>query len=171
MAHHATLPFDPIRRAADLWRARWGARSEPAAMASATSIMRVQQLLLGDFDATVGRHDLTFARYEALVLLAFSREGQLPMTKVGERLMVHPTSATNIVQRLAAQGFVERRPNPADGRGTLAAITAAGRDVMEAATRDLVAGGFGLSMLSPAEHEQLFRLLRKVRAAAADFEE
>ncbi|GAA1230595.1 MarR family transcriptional regulator [Oryzihumus leptocrescens] len=166
-----SLPFDPIRRAAELWRARWGGRSQVAAMASATSVMRVQQLLIGDFDAIVGRHGLTFARYEALVLLVFSRHGQLPMSKVGERLMVHPTSATNIIQRLAAQGFVERRPNPEDGRGTLAVISDAGREVMEAATTDLVAAGFGLGALTPAEHEELFRLLRKVRVAAGDFHE
>ena len=138
-------------------------------MASATSIMRVQQLLLGDFDATVGRHGLTFARYEALVLLAFSRDGRLPMSKIGQRLMVHPTSATNIVQRLVGQGLAQRAPNPADGRGMLATITPAGRSVMEAATKDLVAGGFGLGSLTPDEHEQLFALLRKIRLAAGDF--
>jgi DNA-binding MarR family transcriptional regulator len=165
------LRFDPIRRAAELWRRRWGARSEVEAMASATSIMRVQQLLLADFDAVVGRHGLTFARYEALVLLAFSSSGRLPMSKVGERLMVHPTSATNIIQRLEAQGFVGRSPNPRDGRGTLAAITETGRDVMEAATADLVAGGFGMRMLTREEHDQLFALLRKVRIARGDFAE
>ena len=138
-------------------------------MAAATSIMRVQQLLLGDFDEAVGRHGLTFARYEALVLLAFSREGNLPMSKMGQRLMVHPTSVTNIVQRLAAQGLVERVPNPADGRGMLASITPRGLEVMEAATRDLVASGFSLGALTSAEHEQLFALLRKVRVAAGDF--
>ena len=169
VAKPVALPFDPIRRAADLWRTRWGAGSEPVAMASATSIMRVQQLILGDFDATVGRHGLTFARYEALVLLAFSREGRLAMSKIGQRLMVHPTSATNIVQRLAAQGLVERVPNPADGRGMLASITPAGLEVMEEATRDLVASGFSLGALTSAEHEQLFILLRKVRVAAGDF--
>ena len=169
MAKPVALPFDPIRRAADLWRSRWGARSEPVAMASATSIMRVQQLLLGEFDATVGRHGLTFARYEALVLLAFSREGRLPMSKIGQRLMVHPTSVTNIVQRLAANGLVERAPNPADGRGMLATITPEGREVMEAATKDLVGAGFNLGALTAAEHEQLFALLRKVRVAAGDF--
>ena len=131
--------------------------------------MRVQQLLLGDFDATVGRHGLTFARYEALVLLAFSRQGTLPMSKIGQRLMVHPTSVTNIVQRLVRQGLVERAPNPSDGRGMLATITPQGRQVMEAATSDLVAGGFSLGALSPQEHEQLFALLRKVRVAAGDF--
>lgn len=138
-------------------------------MASATAIMRAQQLLLGEFDATVGRHGLTFARYEALVLLAFSRSGALPMSKIGRRLMVHPTSVTNIIQRLSAQHLVERDPNPADGRGTLASITPRGLEVMEAATKDLVAAGFGLGALTASEHEQLFTLLRKVRVAAGDF--
>jgi DNA-binding MarR family transcriptional regulator len=169
VAKPVALPFDPIRRAADIWRSRWGAGSQPAAMASATSVMRVQQLLLSDFDATVGRHGLTFARYEALVLLAFSRQGRLSMSKIGARLMVHPTSVTNIVQRLVGQGLVERTPNPADGRGMLATITPQGREVMEAATRDLVAAGFSLGALTAREHEQLFALLRKVRVAAGDF--
>ena len=140
-------------------------------MATATSVMRVQQLLIGDFDATVGRHGLTFARYEALVLLTFSREGRLPMSKIGERLMVHPTSVTNIMQRLERQGLVERTPNPDDGRGTLAAITPSGREVMEQATHDLVDLGFGLTALGASEREQLFLLLRKVRLAAGDFTE
>jgi DNA-binding MarR family transcriptional regulator len=164
------LPFDPIVRAAELWRRRWGSGSESVAMATATSIMRVQQVLITDFDAIVGKHGLTFARYEALVLLAFSREEQLSMSKIGQRLMVHPTSATNIIQRLAGQGFVDRAPNPEDGRGTLAVITDAGRQAMEAATADLEAARFGLGMLSAAEHAQLFELLRKVRVAAHDFE-
>jgi len=171
VADRLRLAFDPIRRAAELWRSRWGPRSEPLAMASATSIMRVQQLLLAEFDSVVGVHGLSFARYEALVLLTFSSSGKLPMSKVGERLMVHPTSATNIIQRLENQGLVERSPNPRDGRGTLAAITPRGREVMEAATADLVSGGFGLSMLSSDEQEQLFSLLRKIRVARDDFTE
>lgn len=83
--------------------------------------------------------------------------------------MVHPTSATNIVQRLEAAGLVERRPNPSDGRGTLAAITEPGRAVMEAATTDLVEAGFGLSMLDDADRDQLFGVLRRVRLAKGDF--
>lgn len=169
VAKPLSLRFDPIRRAAELWQARWGEHSQYVPMASATSILRVQQLLLADFDAMVARHGLTFARYEALVLLTFSQSGRLPMSKIGERLMVHPTSATNIVQRLEAQGLVVRTPNPADGRGTLAAITDSGREVMEAATADVVASGFGLGMLTQDEHEQLFRLLRRVRVAYGDF--
>lgn len=140
-------------------------------MAAATSIMRVQQALLADFDAIVGVHGLTFARYEALVLLTFTREGRLPMSRMGERLMVHPTSVTNIVQRLETAGFVERQPNPKDRRGTLAVITEAGRAVTESATADLVAAGFGLGALTPTEQEQLFVMLRKIRVARGDFVE
>jgi DNA-binding MarR family transcriptional regulator len=163
------LPFDPIERARELWVARWGDDTRADEMATATSVMRVQQLLLGRFDAVAGRHGLTFARYEALVLLAFSRGHRLSMSKIGERLMVHPTSATNIVQRLVAQGFVERVPNPQDRRGAFAVVTESGLAAMEAVTADLEADEFGLGMLDPEQHRQLFALLRTVRADARDF--
>ncbi len=160
------LSFDPVARAEQLWRERWDAGDS---MAAATSIMRVQQLLIARYDEALRRHGLTFARYEALVLLTFSRTGRLPLSKIGERLMVHPTSVTNIVQRLEQAGLVERTPNPDDGRGTLAGITAEGRRVVQAATDDLVALDFGLESLDGSERRQLFDLLRKVRVGAGDF--
>lgn len=163
------LPFDPIERARELWRHRWGDTAPYDAMATATSIMRVQQRLLADLDAAVAPHGLTFARYEALVLLAFSRQGRLPMSKVGERLMIHPTSATNIVQRLASDGLVERAPNPRDGRGTLACITPVGEQRMEQATAALHAIDFGLAATSDRDRRQLWRLLRTMRQQAGDF--
>ena len=163
------LPFDPIARARDLWQARWGSDAPYDAMATATSIMRVQQRMLADLDAAVAPYGLTFARYEALVLLAFSRTGELPMSKVGERLMIHPTSATNIVQRLAADGLVERVPNPQDGRGTLARITPLGTQRMEEATTALHSIDFGLAGVSGREHAQLWRLLRGIRKRSGDF--
>ncbi len=140
-------------------------------MATATSVMRVEQLLLARYDGMLADLGLTFSRYEALVLLSFSREGRLPMSKIGQRLMVHPTSATHTVQRLEAQGFVHRLPNPRDRRGTLAAITPTGRDVLQQATELLVGDGFGLSCLGSAEQADLYRLLEKVRRAAGDFED
>ena len=166
MAQELGLPFDPIARAQELWDQRWD-NAEP--MAAATSIMRVQQLLLARFDDVLKPHGLTFARYEALVLLAFSRSGELPMGKIGERLMVHPTSVTNIMQRLEQQGLVSRRPNPSDGRGMLASLTDSGREVMERATKDLVNTGFGLEAIDEAGQRELFTLLRGVRVAAGDF--
>ena len=102
------------------------------------------------------------------VLLTFSRTGRLPLKVIGSRLMVHPTSVTNAIDRLVAAGYVERRPNPADGRGVLAGITADGREVVEAATRALTALDFGLADLREPELDTLFAVLRRVRLGAGD---
>jgi len=160
------LPFDPIARAGELWETNFG---PAAAMRVATSVMRAQQLLLSRFDRLLKPYNLTFARYEALVLLHFSRAGELPLSIIGERLMVHPTSVTNTVDRLVAQGFVERRPNPRDGRGVLARLTAKGRSTVKRATADLMADGFGLTTYDGDQLEELFGLLRELRLAAGDF--
>ena len=162
------LPFDPIARAAETWETRFG---DSAAMAAVTAIMRVQQILLGQLDALLRPHGLTFARYEALVLLSFSREGELPMRIIGERLMVHPTSVTNTIDRLEQHGLVTRKPNPRDGRGTLAAITPAGRELMRQATDDLMQAEFGMSGYSKPELRDMFSLLRGLRVTAGDFKD
>jgi DNA-binding MarR family transcriptional regulator len=138
-------------------------------MAAVTSIMRAQQILIAELDALLRPHGLTFARYEALVLLQFSREGALPLRLIGERLMVHPTSVTNIINRLEAQGFVVRRPNPADGRGTLAEITPAGREVAGRATADLMAADFALGGYDKGQLAEMFAMLRGLRVSAGDF--
>ena len=160
------LAFDPIERAASIWRDRFG----PAgAMAAATSVMRVQQLLLAEFDRICKPYGVTFARYEALELLTFSRTGAVPMAKIGERLMVHPTSVTNTIQRLEAAGYVLREPNPRDGRGTLARITELGADIVDKVTKELMDAEFGLRTLDAAGRARLFDVLREVRVAAGDF--
>ena len=162
------LPFDPIARAGDIWERTFGPAS---AMRVATSVMRVQQILLARYDEALRPHGLTFARYEALVLLRFSRSGALPLKIIGSRLMVHPTSVTNTIDRLAADGFVVRRPNPRDGRGVLAEITDRGRTVVEEATVDLTTSDFGLGALGEADRKTVFEALRAVRAEARDFRE
>jgi len=166
MARRAPLPFDPIEEAARQWALRWDAVEE---MRAVTSLMRVQQLVIGELDEILKPHGLSFARYEALVLLTFSRTGALPLGKMGERLQVHPTSVTSTIDRLEASGFVVRRPHPSDGRAVLAEITDSGRTVVDAATADLTAARFGLRSLDDEGLTELFELLRPVRAGAGDF--
>jgi len=168
MAAKRKLPFDPIDEARRHWEGRWG-RGD--AMAAATAVMRVQQIVLGAVDEALRPFDLSFARYEALVLLQFSRKGSLPLGKMGERLMIHPTSVTNIVDRLEAQGFIRRVAHPTDRRTTLAEITDAGRAVVEEATRAVTEVSFAMDGLDDEEIELLILLLRKLRLAAGDFED
>src|SRR3954451_19726942 len=163
---HKTLTFDPIDEAARQWGLRWDAVDQ---MHAVTSLMRVQQLVLAQLDDLLREHGLSFARYEALVLLTFSRAGALPLGKMGQRLQVHPTSVTSIVDRLEAAGLVVRRPHPQDGRAVLAEITPAGRSVVEAATNDLVEARFAIADVAPDDLRSISALLRPVREHAGDF--
>jgi DNA-binding MarR family transcriptional regulator len=162
------LAFDPIEEAARQWHTHWG-EQWVASMQAVTSVMRVQQVWLGRLNEALAPFGLTFARYEALMLLYYSRRGALPLGKMGARLQVHPTSVTNLVDGLESHGFATRAPHPSDRRTTLATITAAGRSQAEAATEALHAIRFGTLPLGDTELEQLTALLREAREASGDF--
>lgn len=156
------LAFDPIERAGELWEEHIG---EPSAMRLATSVMRVQQLLLAEFDRVLKPFGITFARYEVLVLLSFSREGRLPLSKIGERLMVHPTSVTNAIDRLVDAGLVTRAVDEADRRRVLASLTPEGKRTLKKATAALTDIDFGLADVSARDRQQAFRILKSIRSA------
>src|SRR3954463_6832859 len=130
------LRFDPVEEAKRNWAEHWGDDPVPS-MGAVTSIMRVQQILLARLNDTLKPWDLTFPRYEALMLLSYSRAGALPLGKMGDRLQVHRASVTNVVDRLEEQGLVERVAQPTDRRSVLASITPKGRHVAKAATARL----------------------------------
>jgi DNA-binding MarR family transcriptional regulator len=138
-------------------------------MAVVTSVMRAQQILLARVDAVLGPFQLTFARYEALMLLHFSRTGQLPLGKLGERLQVHPASVTNVIDRLEAAGLVRRVPHPDDGRTVLASITPTGRRLALRASTAMNADVFESPELGGDGAAELFAALRELRHAAGDF--
>jgi DNA-binding MarR family transcriptional regulator len=164
------LAFDPIEEAERQWRGHGWEDAAPV-MAVVTSIMRAQQILLARADAALRPHDLTFARYEVLMLLWFSRRGELPLGKIGQRLQVNPASVTNAVDRLEARGLVERLPNPADGRGTLARLTSDGEERARAATKAMNERVFSDLGVAADDLERLFELLRGLRGAAGDFDD
>jgi DNA-binding MarR family transcriptional regulator len=162
------LGFDPIEEAGRQWRKRWGP-TPTAPMMAVTSVMRVQQIWLARLNDTLTPFGLTFARYEALMLLYLSRAGSLPLGKIGARLQVHPTSVTNLIDGLEKLGYVERIPHPSDRRTTLAAITERGHEIAGAATQALNDARFGTDPLRKAELDSLTRTLRQVRLGAGDF--
>ena len=137
-------------------------------MAAVTSVMRVHQLLLARVEETLKPYGLTFASYEALRLLAFTKSGTLPMGKLGQRLMVHPAAVTNAVTRLERRKLVTRQLSPADRRVVLATITGDGRALAEEATAALNEASFGLPGLSSDQTAQVAAVLRLVREAAGD---
>jgi DNA-binding MarR family transcriptional regulator len=160
--------LDLVAEARRQWEARWG--PQPALpMAAITSVMRVQQLLMAELNTLLKPLDLTFPRYEALMLLEFSSRGSLPLGKIGERLQVHRTSVTNIVDQLERSGFVRRVPHDADRRAVLAEITPAGRRAAAAATEALHEAEFGLGGTDRGDLEAIISILDGVRERAGDF--
>jgi DNA-binding MarR family transcriptional regulator len=157
---------DPISEAHRQWSARWPEHADH--MAAVTSVMRAQQLLLSRIEAVLKPHGLTFAAYEALRLLAFTRTGTLPMGKMGNRLMVHPASVTNVIGRLERRGLVGRAPSPDDRRVVLATITPAGRDLAEEATTVLNEAAFGIAALTAERAAEITAALRAVRVSVGE---
>jgi DNA-binding MarR family transcriptional regulator len=162
------LRFDPIGEARRQWQDHGWAGAAPG-MAAVTSIIRAQQIYLARVDAVLRPLALSFARYELLMVLLFSRSGALPLNKLGARLQVHPTSVTNAVDRLEGQGLIRRLAHPTDGRTTLAQITPAGRRVAGRATLALNAQVFGDPGLDTGQVDTLVSILERLREGAGDF--
>ena len=127
--------------------------------------------MLREVDEALRPFGLTFARYESLVLLYFSRSQALPLGKMGDRLMVHPASVTNAIDRLEQDGLVRRVRHEEDKRMVLAELTDEGRRVVEAATDAVGKTRFGLAEMSSGEADQLTALVGLLRKRAGDFSE
>lgn len=165
----ARLDFDPIAEAARHWTDRWGEETGRP-MSAVTSIFRAHQILVARLNLTLEPFDLTFPRYEALMLLHFSRTGSLPLGKMGARLQVHRTSVTNLVDGLERSGYAERSQHPSDRRTTLATITEEGHRIAGKATDALNGSRFGTQPLLDEDLQSITRVLRELRIGADDFE-
>ncbi|WP_347352515.1 MarR family transcriptional regulator [Intrasporangium sp.] len=162
------LPADPIASARQQW-VEHGWEDAAPGMAAITSLMRAHQIALARVEATLKPLGVTFARYEVLMLLLFSKRGSLPMKLVASRLQVHPTSVTNAVDRLEAAGLVTREAHPADRRALVVSLTAEGRAVAEKATKTLNTEVFSRPRLTGEDVEHLVDILARMRRSAGDF--
>lgn len=159
-------PRDPIVIADEHWKSRgwdtgWHFRAS-------LSIYRTDDLIREHDGAVLRPFGLTSAKHEALAILYFSRHGEMPLGKLGEHLLVHPTSVTSTVDALERLGLVTRVGHPTDRRATLARITAKGRRVMRQTGAELGTRHSGLDALSAEDAERVFGILAKVRADAGD---
>lgn len=160
-------PFDPIAEAVHQWATHdLGALDH---MEATTALMRIQQLIVSRIDGELRQFQLTFPQYEALVLLHFSREGALPLGRMGRRLMVHPATVTNTVDQLESKKLVQRQPHVADRRSILAKITRRGRTVAVEASEALIEIKFGIAAMTDDEARAIARAIHDFRHRISDF--
>lgn len=137
-----------------------------AAFAAAATLIRAAGVATGHIDRILKPYGLTFARYEVLLLLSWTRSGSMPLGRMRDRLMIHQAAVTNLVDRLETDGLVRRVPHPRDRRTTLAEITSRGRKVVRPATRDI---GEKLSLgVDDAAAQAIFDLVQRLRRAAGE---
>lgn len=158
---------DPIHEARAQW-IRHGWDDAADGMAMVTSLTRVQQLFRERIDATLRPYGLTFARFEVIRLISFTRAGAMTMSRLGSLLQVHATTVTSAVERLVQQGYVERTRSETDRRVIHASLTPEGRRVVERATAALNAEVFAQPGLDDAATQRLYAALTDLRAALGD---
>ena len=156
------LSSDPIAEAKRHWLSH-GWQEAADGMAAVTSLMRAQQLVLGRVESTLKPFGLSFARFEMLTLLSFTKDGQLPMASAGAM------SVTNTVDRLERDGLVTRSAHPTDGRATIVTITPAGREIVAKASPALNSTVFEQPGMSQQDLSDLVRILARFRRQAGDF--
>ncbi|GAA0805533.1 MarR family winged helix-turn-helix transcriptional regulator [Spirilliplanes yamanashiensis] len=101
--------------------------------------------------------------WQARALWVLADAGELRPGALAERLRIAPRSATEVVDDLQSRGLAERRPDPADRRATLVALTAEGARLAEriGAARGAEADRF-FGALDPDERAELARMLRRL---------
>jgi DNA-binding MarR family transcriptional regulator len=159
---------DPLDEARRQWTTHgWEAAEE---MVAATSVIRAQEIVVGRMEAVLRPKGLSFARFELLILLYVSQTGALPLGKLSDRLMVHPTSVTSLVDRLEVDNLVERVASATDRRTILATITPKGRAMVDELVPALTSIRFGLGVMGPAGCRSVTKVFKALRKDAGDFE-
>lgn len=160
---------DRVSEVHDQWvRQGWGDAAD--GMATVLELIRVHRILADRIDRSLRPVALTFARYEILMMLSFTRRGGLSVGSLGRLLQVHTTSVTSSVDRLEKDGLVERLRADPDRRLVMVRITPQGRKVASAATVALNRDVFTELGLSTSQGARLWTLLRAFRANAGDFD-
>ncbi len=112
------------------------------------------------------RHQIESWEFD--VLAALRRTGppyELSPGRLLRETLVTSGTMTNRIDRLAARGYVERFPDPADRRGVIVRLTDEGRAAVDAAFEELLAAETGLlTDLSPRDRDRLAALLRTLLA-------
>jgi DNA-binding MarR family transcriptional regulator len=110
------------------------------------------------------RHDLPLGSYDVLVQLAEAPQRQLRMTDLADRVLLSRSGLTRLVDRLTAEGLVERQSCPSDARGTFTVLTAAGLTRLREAAPTHLRGieDYMTRRLEPAELDALGDLLAKL---------
>lgn len=155
------LDRDLVSATCDEFRRRGGvAHRQFAVLLEVGRIDRLVQALAQPHLAPFG---LTYAGWQTLMALAYSKHRALPMTKLANRVGAHPTTLTRTIDRLVRLGYVQRVRKAADRRVTVIEILPDGEKARDAVLQARDAAQFDLDGVPESHLGDLVDLLREVR--------
>jgi len=167
---------DDGRDQVDVIIEQW-ARERPdvdvSGMSAIGRLTRVREAIRRRLDEVFAEHGLESWEFDVLATLL--RNGPPHRLTPGELLasmMITSGAMTNRLDRLERRGFIERRPDPDDGRRVLVTLTDAGMGVVDAALIDHAANERGiLSCFDDQQEETFVELLRVLHHALVDVDD
>ena len=130
-------------------------------------IVRAGEAFVALANRALSGYQLSPAARQALAVLDGAGEPLSP-TEIARRLIVTTASVTSLLDTLERRGLVERRPDPADRRRLLVAITPPAQAMVRqyvpevVALQDTVMSGIG-----EEDRQQLIAILTRIREAIA----
>jgi DNA-binding MarR family transcriptional regulator len=115
----------------------------------------------------VQRDGIPLTWYDVLRELELADSGQLRMQELSDRVVLSRTRVSRLVDEMAAQGLVRKRPDVDDRRSTWAVVTDEGRDALRTTEPQYLAGirEHFTRYLTPSERRAVATALGKVAAA------
>lgn len=115
-------------------------------------------------------HSLSLPEYDALLQLASAPGGRLRMNMLADRVLLSRSGVTRLIDRLVADGLVERTACTTDGRGAEAVLTEAGQRRLRDAAPTHLRGirRYFLETVEPADLAAVERSLAAVARGAGE---
>jgi DNA-binding MarR family transcriptional regulator len=148
-------------------QARWLSAAEKEAW---TGLVSLILLLPGRLETPLQREaGLTLFEYLALSQVSEAPERRLRMSELAFLANGSLSRLSNVVKRFEQRGWVERSPDPGDGRYTLVTLTDAGFEKVVAAAPTHVRSVLKvLDPLTAADQQALARIAAKLRVRPED---
>jgi DNA-binding MarR family transcriptional regulator len=161
MDEHSTIPLDAETKVAER------PADHEAELRLWLRLFTCITLIEGEIRSRLRRaFDMTLPRFDVMAQLDKTPNG-MTLGELSQRMMVSNGNLTGLVERLVAQGLLERRASPNDRRAQLVSLTGEGRRAFRAMARsheNWIAEIF--ADLSPSDIETLMRLLAKTKTSA-----
>lgn len=132
-------------------------------------LLHLEGVVLQAVNAALAPHGLKYLEYAVLATLRVSGAPyRMTPSNLQARLLFTSGGLSNLLKRLEANGWIQRIPDPGDGRGVLVCLSAKGRRLADRAMPHHAQAELRLlRMFSAQEREQLAGLLARMMAGSA----